>query len=67
MEIIELILSFLASLFPRKERIKRVEAGLSDVNFPVCGVQVFLTDKEFKRGSFTCRNCGYGGENTRLK
>ena len=66
MEFIELIVNFIISLFTSKEK-KNKDSGKADGNCPSCGAQVFLSDKEFKNGHFTCRNCGYGAENTRLK
>ena len=67
LEFIEQIIDFIVSLFSGKEKKDKKDSGKADGNCPACGKPVFLSDKEFKNGHFTCRKCGYGAENTRLK
>jgi transcription elongation factor Elf1 len=67
MEFLELISDFFISIFTGREKDKRTDTGSSDGFCPVCGVEVFLTDKEFKQGYFTCRNCGNEIEKNHLR
>ena len=63
MEIIEIILEAISAIFFRKGKKKK---SASDGRCPVCGVQVFLLDKEIENGRFVCKKCGSLVENSRL-